>query len=160
MKLSEYKNAIINKYDKKAWEDYKSTYAYFIYSLTEEEQKRKLQKDGNNIRHINNPSEELQLIAVKENGSAIQYINNPSEKVQMEALIRNPSAIYYINNPSEELQLFALKQDPRVIIDIKNPTEKVLQEAIKNIDFYFYGMHLLRYLENDLKEEEEEDEVK
>lgn len=131
MKLSEYKNYIINKYGKKAWEDYKSTYAYSIYLLTEEEQKRKLQKDGNNIRFIYNPSEEMQLIAVKENSNAIQYIDSPSE----------------------ELQLLAVKDDPTIIIDIKNPTEKVIQEAIKGIDFYFYGMHLLRYLENDLKEE-------
>lgn len=131
MKLSDYKDYIINKYGEEGWKDYKSTYAYSIYSLSEEKQKRKLQIDGNNIRYINKPSEEMQLIAVKENSGAIQYIDSPSE----------------------ELQLLAVKDDPTIIIDIKNPTEKVIQEAIKGIDFYFYGMHFLRYLENDLKEE-------
>ena len=153
MKLSDYKNYIINKYGETGWEDYKSTYAYTIYSLTEEEQKRKLQNDGNNIQYINNPSEELQLIAVKENGCAIKYIDNPSEKVQLEAISSHPSSIYYINNPCEDAQILAVGQDPNVIIDIKNPTEIVLQEAIKKIDFYFYGMHLLKHLENDLKGE-------
>ena len=72
----------------------------------------------------------------------------------MEAVLRNPSAIYYIDNPCEDTQILAVKQDPCVIIGIKNPTEKALQEAIKKIDFYFYGMHLLRHLENDLKEKD------
>ena len=132
MKLSKFKEKIIEIHGKEKWERVENTDGFNIYNSSKKEQINEIEKDGNNIRFIYNPSEEMQLIAVKENSSAIQYIDSPSE----------------------ELQLLAVEDDPTIIIDIKNPTEKVIQEAIKGMDFYFYGMHLLRHLENDLKEKD------
>lgn len=152
MKISEFKDYIINKYGKKEWKKYENTYGYLIYSATEEEQRKKLQINGKDIQYINNPSEELQFIAVREEGYALEYIDNPSEMIQIEAIKENPYAIQYISNPSEKLQLLAVKRNPLSIIDIKNPTEKVIEEVVKSIDYMYESMYLLKHLENDLKE--------
>jgi hypothetical protein len=45
-----------------------------------------IQKNGYNIRYINNPSEKVQLTAVKQNGYAIAYIKKSTEKVQLIAV--------------------------------------------------------------------------
>ena len=153
MKLSEFKEHIINKYDEKAWKNYENTYGYSVYLSTEEKQKEIVQKDGTCIKYINNPSEDIQLEAVKNEAFSLEYIDNPSKKVKIEAIERNPYAIQYISNPSEKLQLLAVKKNPLSILEIKNPTEKVIQEAAKGINWSIDSMYLLRHLENDLKEE-------
>ena len=130
MKLSEFKEIITNKYGEEAWKNYEGTFGYSIYSVTEEKQKRLVQKDGTYIR----------------------YINNPSERVQIEAIKQYPFNIEYIHNPSEKLQLEAVKENPLAIIYIKNPTEKVIQEAIKGLNYSFDSEYMLRHIENDLKE--------
>lgn len=109
MKLSEFKDYIINKYGEKEWKNYESTYAYFIHSLTEEEQLKVVQITGTKIRYINNPSEEIQLGAVKENGYALEYIDNPSEEVIIEAIHNTPYAIQYLSNPSEKNTIISCK---------------------------------------------------
>ena len=40
MKLSEFKEYIINKFGEKLWGNYESSYAYSIYLSNEEEQKK------------------------------------------------------------------------------------------------------------------------
>ena len=153
MKLSKYKEIIINKFGKKEWERCKNTYQYSIYSSNEEEQKRAVQIDGLNIQYIHNPSEEIQLLAVKNDGFSLEYIDNPSEKVKIKAIENISFSIKYIHNPSEELQLLAVMKNPSAITEIKNPTEKVIQETIKGIDLLFSSECILKHLENDLKEE-------
>lgn len=86
MKLSEFKEYIINKYGEKEWENYKSTFGYSIYSSTEEEQEEKVQENGEYIKYINNPSEDIQLEAVKRNPLSIINIKNPTDKVILEVL--------------------------------------------------------------------------
>ena len=44
--------------------------------MTKKEQLDAVQYDGNAIRHIKNPSEEVQLAAVQQYGYAIKYIEN------------------------------------------------------------------------------------
>lgn len=106
MKLSEYKNYIINKYGETGWKDYKSTYAYYIYSLTEEGQKRKLQEYGEVIRLIKNPSEELQLLALSISHYSLLYMHNLSERVMKEAVngdnFDRACALKYIENDLKE----------------------------------------------------------
>lgn len=133
MKLSEFKNFIINKFGKEKWEKYKGAYGYKIYSATEEEQLKIVQKEGTDIQYISNPTEKIQLEAVKKNGYAIRFIKNPSEKVQLLAVKQDGYALHYINNPSE----------------------KVMQQAIKGINYLYDGECLLRHLENDLKDKRE-----
>ena len=64
------------------------------------------------IRHIENPSEAVQLEAVCHNGCAIRYIKNPSEAVQLAAVRRSSTAIHHIENPSEAVQLAAVRIRP------------------------------------------------
>ena len=154
MKLSEFKKKVIELKGDKMWEQIENSIGYKIYTAPEEEQKKVLQKDGTNIKYINNPSEELQLEAVREDSYALEYIDNPSEEVIIEAIHYTPYAIQYLSNPSEKIQLLAVKRNPLSIINIKNPTEKVIQEAVKGINNSVDSAYLLRHLENDLNEEE------
>ena len=100
----------------------------FIDNPSEEmKQAAMVQKDPSSIKHIQNPSERVQLAAVKKFGSSIKYIQNPSETVQLEAVKKNPYSIYHIENPSEKVQLAAVEKDPYSIQFIQNPSEKVKQ---------------------------------
>ena len=112
MKLSEFKEKVIEEYGEEEWKEIENSYVYKIYTAPEEEQ----------------------IEAVKQDGCAIEYINNPSEEVQLKAV----------------------KQVGDTIRDINNPTDKVIKEAIKNIEIdYAYNLeYILRFLENDLKEEQ------
>ena len=155
MKLSEYKEKIIAKYGRKVWEKIEESYVYKLYTATEEEQLKEVQKNGLAIKFINNPSEEMKLEALKKDGYAIQYINNPTEEMKLEAIKQNEDVIECINNPSEKIQLIAVKNNGNNIECINNPTDKVIQEAIKefDIDVTYNLKYMLRFLENDLKEE-------
>ena len=127
MKLSEFKEYIINKFGEKEWEKIESTYEYKIYVAPKEEQ----------------------LKAVKERGDDIKYIKNPSEELKIEAIKCIHTAIQYIDNPSEELQLLAVKQSYFSLLYLHNPSDEVLKEALKDkncsIDY------MLKHIKNDLK---------
>jgi len=56
------------------------------------------------FRHINNPSEAVQLAAVKQNGWVIMYIKNPSEKIQLAAVKESKWALQHIKTPSEKVK--------------------------------------------------------
>ena len=47
----------------------------------------------------------MQLNAVNKNGDAIRFIKNPSEAVQLAAVQENSYAIYYIKNPTISVQM-------------------------------------------------------
>lgn len=140
MKLSEFKEKVIEIHGREVWEEVEKSYVYKTYTAPEEEQLKKVQGSG----------------------YAIQYIDNPSEEVQLEAVKQNDSAIQCINNPSEEMQLIAVKNNGNNITEIHNPTDKVIQEAIKKIDINnIYNLkYMLRHIENDLKQEREEQTIK
>ena len=76
-------------------------------------------------------NEKQQNLSVQLSGTQIKYIDNPSEELQLEAVKRNPLYIQYINNPSEKILLKALEE----------------LESIGDV------VYLLKYIENDLKEE-------
>ena len=63
-----------------------------------------LKNDGYTIKHIEKPTEEMQLMSVKNNGWAIQYIKDPSEEVKLEAVKGNPWLIGYTANPTEKVK--------------------------------------------------------
>ena len=159
MKLSEYKEKIIAKYGRKMWEQIEKSYVYKLYTATEEEQLKEVQENGLAIQYIDNPSEEMKLYAIKKNGVAIKYIKNPTEEMKLEAIKQNKNVIECIDNPSEEIQLIAVKGDPLAILEINNPTDKVIQEAIKefDIDDTCNLKYMLRFIENDLKEDKKEE---
>lgn len=162
MKLSEFKEKVIEIHGREVWEEVEKSYVYKTYTAPEEEQLKEVQGSGYAIQYINNPSEEIKLEALKKDGYAIQYINNPTEKMKLEAIKQNEDVIECIDNPSEEMQLIAVKNNGNNIIEIHNPTDKVIQEAIKKIDINnIYNLkYMLRHIENDLKQEREEQTIK
>lgn len=131
MKLSEFKENIIKQFGEKGWKQLEKTEEYLVYSSNEKQQNLSVKLSGTQIKYIDNPSEELQLEAIKNNVRNLQYIDNPTKKVQLEAVKRNPLYIQYINNPSEKILLKALEE----------------LESIGDV------VYLLKYIENDLKEE-------
>ena len=137
MKFSEFKEKIIVTRGKEEWERIEYSDELKVYKAPEEKQ----------------------LKVVKNTGYAIQYINNPTKKMQYYAIRKDPYAIQYIDTPSEEIQLIAVKGDPLAILKINNPTDKVIQEAIKkfDIDDTCNLKYMLRFIENDLKEDKKEE---
>ena len=181
MKLSEFKEKVIELKGQERWDYIVNSDAYKIYTAPEEEQLKAVEnkpynmeyiKDpseevqleavkqwGYTIQYIKNPSEKVQLQAVRQDGGAIQYIANPTERVQLEAVRQSGSTIEYIDNPSEKVQLEAIKQNSYAIRYIKNPTEEILLKAIERCS----GLNLeyiLRFIENDLKAKREEQTIK
>lgn len=103
----------------------------YIKNPSEQVQLAAVKKHGSFIRQIANPSEKIQLAAVSTDPGSLEYIRNPSENVKMIAVGRNPMAIKYIDNPSEEIQLVAVKKHPRSISEISFPSEKVQMAAVQ-----------------------------
>lgn len=137
MKLSEFKNKVIEKFGEGYWKKFTNSEAYKTYIASKEKQLELIKNKPFAIDYIKNPSEDLQLEAVKQNGYAIEYIKNPTEKVQLEAVREIITSIRYI----------------------KNPTDKVIEEVVKKIINNEEGIYLfiLKYIENDLKEDKEEE---
>ena len=54
------------------------------------------------IKHIENPSEELQIAAVKSKPSVIKHIGNPCRKVRLLALERDYKVFYQFDSPTPE----------------------------------------------------------
>ena len=133
MKLSEFKNKVIEKFGEGYWKKFTNSEAYKTYIASKEKQLELIKNKPFAIDYIKNPSEDLQLEAVKQNGYAIEYIKNPTEKVQLEAVREIITSIRYI----------------------KNPTDKVIEEVVKKIINNEEGIYLfiLKYIENDLRED-------
>lgn len=94
MKISELKEIILRKFGEKGWEGFKESYEYLIYNATEKKVLEKIKYDNNNIRYLNNPTEEMQLEAIK--GDLyyyIQLIANPTENVLQE-VVNKAETIY------------------------------------------------------------------
>nr|DAX76986.1 MAG TPA: protein of unknown function (DUF4116) [Caudoviricetes sp.] len=174
MKISELKDIIIKEFGEEEWQSFKEKRMYKIYNLpakerikelrwyggliayinkpTKKEQKVAIMNNWRNFQFIDNPSDEIKLYAIKKNGLAIQYIKNPTEEMKKEAIKCNYEAIKYIENPSEELQLLALSISHYSLFYMHNLSERVMKEAVKGD--IFDKACTLKYIENDLKEEE------
>lgn len=90
MKLSEFKEIILKKFGEKGWEEFKNSTEYLTYNATEKKVLEKIKNNNENIRYINNPTEEMQLEVMKRSNPFyfIQLINKPTEKVLQEAINR------------------------------------------------------------------------
>ena len=113
---------------------------------------------------------ELKKIITEELGEVIGWsftniktytLNFDSDRRRMreeilKELSLNPYTIQNVIEPDEDMQMIVLRQNLDYIKLIKNPTEKVIKEAIKNIkiDYAYNLKYILRFLENDLKEEQ------
>ncbi|ASV44243.1 hypothetical protein PBI_SCTP2_228 [Salicola phage SCTP-2] len=107
-----------------------------------------IQNDPDNIRFIDNSSEDLQLMSVRISGcitldyhcNSLRHINNPSENVIWKAIKSNTRCIEYAINPSYEMQKYCIKRNPYSIVYIKNTIPEDLQlialENLWNIENY------------------------
>lgn len=90
MKLSEFKERVIELRGEKEWKKVENSNTYKIYKSSEEEQLDAIRNDrsniSSNISNIYNPSEELQLEAVKKDPLSIMFMKNPTDKVILEVL--------------------------------------------------------------------------
>jgi putative uncharacterized protein (fragment) len=86
MKLSEFKQMVIELRGEKEWEKVENSNTYKIYKGSEKEQIDSIRNDRSDISYIYNPSEELQLEAIKEEPWNVVYIKNPTDKVMLEVL--------------------------------------------------------------------------
>lgn len=90
MKLSEFKEIILRKFGEKGWEEFKNSSEYLTYNASEKKVLEKIKNDNENIRFINNPTEEMQLEVMKRSNPFyyIELINIPTKKVLQEAINR------------------------------------------------------------------------
>ena len=100
-------------------------------NLSLDDQLAAVQQNGDAIRGIPNPSEQVQLAAVQQNGQAIRWIPNPSEAVQQMAVQQDGYAIRRIPTPSDQVQLMAVQQDWYAIRWILNPSDQAQLAAVE-----------------------------
>lgn len=130
MKISELKDIIIKEFGEEEWQSFKETIMYKVYNLPEKERIKELRWYGEFIKYINNPTKREQKTAIKQNWRSIRYIENPSEELQLLALSITHYSLLYMHNLSE----------------------RVIKEAVNGNSFN--KASVLKYIENDLKEEE------
>ena len=114
--------------------------------LSDDELLEIVKVDGDNIKYIDNPIEEVQLAAVEDSYYSIRFIIDkgikPSEEVQLAAVTQYPNVIELINNPTEKVQLVAVEINPYAIEYIENPSEEVQMVAVTKRPY------LYRYIKN------------
>ena len=86
MKLSEFKQLVIELRGEKEWKKVENSNTYKMYKASEKEQLDAIRNDRSNTSNIYNPSEELQLEAVKKEPLSIMFMKNPTDKVILEVL--------------------------------------------------------------------------
>jgi len=105
-----------------------------------------VQQNYNSVRHIDNPTEKVQLLAVQQDGSTIRHFVGigkngqiqrvPSEAVQLAAVANNGLALQYLISlgfkpPSEEVVMGAVKQNGMAIQYIPDPSEELQLIAVE-----------------------------
>ena len=126
-----------------------------------------LKKNGNNIKFIENQTEEFQWAAImSDDGSALEFIKNPTRRViekaleldglnlkfvkaklqddelVKKALEQDGKAIQYVTNPSKYFKFFAVLHDGEAIKFIKNPMKDLQMLAVLE------NPKALNYIEN------------
>ena len=120
----------------------------------DEVKKEAIQNSPSAIKHIYNPSEEMQLTAIQFRPNLIQYIKNPTPKVQMFLVTHHSDLFRMIFKPSIEAQRYMLDnhvnnildgtpnlditiqkrgvtRNPHFIVKIDKPSEEIQKLAIK-----------------------------
>lgn len=103
---------------------------------SEETKEHVIRKDPKQIKHLKDPSPELQLLAAKSYRTVATEIKNPIKEVQLIAVQANPLSLIKIaknlgKDPNEDIQLEAVKRDGLAITAIENPSEAVQLAAVQ-----------------------------
>jgi hypothetical protein len=93
---------------------------------------KSVEKTPEYIRHIKNPTPQVQMVAIKDEPYNIRYVKNPTPQVQMVAVENSPYVIQYIIKPTDEVQDYIFDNDSEFIRFIKNPNEKIKQYKLDN----------------------------
>ncbi len=100
-----------------------------------------IKKSASNIKHVENPSDDLLMFAVGVSTEAISYIKSPSKELQEEAVSRAPDALKYIKKDDQILEVceMAVFASPSTIKYAQLQTEQMCQVAVgrngKNLQF-------------------------
>lgn len=86
MKLSEFKQLVIELRGEKEWKKVENSNTYKIYKASEKEKLDAIRGNRSDIGSINNPSEEVQLESIKKGPWNVMFIKNPTDKVIAEVL--------------------------------------------------------------------------
>ncbi len=104
-------------------------------------QRAALRYNGEFIRYIRNPSQELKEIAIGERLSALQYIPNPSPELQIRALQIDLSAAYFIRNLCDRArEILHVCEMPSNIIDYPDADVQLQSIAVDHND------HAMKYI--------------
>lgn len=110
--------------------DKKDIHAEDLVGLNYNQINKLLEKKGNYIQFIENPTNEQCQIAVKQNGYAIRYIKTQTPELIDLAITHAPLSLQYINNPTDEHIAKSFNKDAHAIQFIKNPTYEQKLDAV------------------------------
>ena len=144
MKLSEFKNKVIELKGEEEWEKIIGRREYKIYVSSEEEQLEAIYKNPYDIQFSNNPSEKAQLYAIEQSIPIIDFIKQPTDNVIEEAIkkIEHISDYVYIlkllendlNEIKEKIEISKLSE--MTLTDIENLRYVYLKERGKDTSNY------------------------
>lgn len=129
-----------------------------IHTLNESQLKKLIIDNPTAIKHIKNPSFELQKFIIEQDVENIFFIINPHDEIKKMAIEKNPKVITIIKNVDEELEKYsisldvsligrseyskneklkewAVRQDPWAIFFIRSPSIKLQKIAIEKIPY-------------------------
>lgn len=128
MKLSEFKNKVIELKGEEEWKKIINKREYKIYVSPEEEQLEAVYNNPYDIQFINNPSEKIQLYAIAQSIPIIDYIKQPTDNIIEEVIkkIEYTSDYLYIlkhlendlNEIKEKIEISKLSE--MTLTDIEN----------------------------------------
>lgn len=90
-----------------------------------------IERNGNVLQFVVNPTYEQQLAAVKSDGMALQFIEEPSFELIWTALQKNGAAIQFVKNQKVEYCDLAVHRTPSCLQWIRDQTEKQILISVK-----------------------------
>lgn len=134
MKLSEFKNKVIELKGEEEWKKIINKREYKIYVSPEEEQLEAVYNNPYDIQFSNNPSEKAQLYAIVQSIPIIDYIKQPTDNVIEEVIkkIEHTSDYLYILKHLEN-DLNEIKEK----IEISKLIEMTLTD-IENLRYVYF----------------------
>lgn len=98
-------------------------------------QLKAVRSEGESIKHIHNPCEQVKIAAVKRDGMCIRFIETQSSAVRLAALKSNLRALEYMQNQTQEEKLFATsgtngQNQNGFMRYIQDPDEEIVKRCI------------------------------
>lgn len=111
--------------------------ADYLYVVNEQDfplnfQKFMINMNGNNIKYIKNPTEQIIKTALSQNGNAIRYVTNPQKEMQFLAIKNTDYAFKFINveDLHPEVAEYQLDRNPEYIVPLINQNYPITQKMV------------------------------